>query len=137
MTMRYLLFFTLSISLFSCSNSQEKILMSTPWKFDVEATKDILNKETASEGQYNFMMSVMARLQDATLEFKDDNVFVTKIGEKEELGYWDIKGKQMNMVVTKAAVSPYEIIEFSPDRIVLRPATEHQLSFTRVLVPAK
>jgi len=135
--MRYLLFFTLAFALFSCSNSRESILMSTPWKFDVEATKEIMNKETASEGQYNFMISVMTRLQDATLEFKEDNVFVTKIGDKEELGYWDVKGNQMNMVVTKAAVSPYEIIEFTPDRIVLRPATEHQLSFTRVLVPAK
>ncbi len=135
--MRYLLFFTLAFALFSCSNSRESILMSTPWKFDVEATKEIMNKETASEGQYNFMISVMTRLQDATLEFKDDDVFITTIGEKKETGYWDIKGDKMNMVVTKAAATPYDILEFSPDRIVLRPATEHQLSFTRVLVPAK
>lgn len=135
--MRYLLFFALTISLFSCSNSRETILMSTPWKFDVEATKALLSGEAASEGQFNFMTSVMARLQDATIEFREDNVLVTNIGDKEELGYWDIKGDQMNMVVTKAAASPYDIVEFSPDRIVLKPSVEHQLSFTRVLVPAK
>ncbi len=135
--MRYLLFFALTISLFSCSNSRETILMSTPWKFDVEATKALISSEASSEGQYNFMTSVMARLQDATLDFREDNVLATTIGDKEELGYWDIKGDQMNMVVTKAAVSPYDIIEFSPDRIVLKPSVEHQLSFARVLVPAK
>ncbi len=135
--MRYLLLLTIALFVFSCSNSRNKIVMGTPWKYDLEATRALMTQETVSEAQFNFMEGVMNRLKDATVEFQKDNLLVINIGEDKTLGYWEIKGDLILMQVTKQSTAPYEILEMTADRIVLKPVSEDQYNFTRVLVPVK
>lgn len=135
--MRYLLLFTIALTVFSCSNARKDIVMKTPWKYDLEATRAILTGEPVSEAQVNFMEGVMNRLKDATVEFQKDNLLVINMGDDKTLGYWEISGDQILMQVTKQSTSPYDILEMTADRIVLKPDSDDQFSFVRVLVPAK
>ncbi len=135
--MRYYLVLALALIFSACSNSREKIVMSTPWKYDVEAARALMTEKPTSEGQMNFMEGVMNRLKDATLEFRKDNLLMIKIGDDSTSGYWEIKGDLLLMQVTKESAPPYKILEMTPDKMVLYPNSESELNFTRVLVPAK
>lgn len=134
--MRYLLLLTLVASLFSCNN-RDKIVMATTWKYDLEATRTLMTKEPVSDAQMNFMEGVMNRLKDATVEFKKDNLLVISLNGEETTGYWAISGDQILMQVTKASTAPYDILEMTPQKIVLRPDSNDPFVFSRVMVPAK
>lgn len=134
--MRYLLLLTLAFSMFSC-NSRDKIVMATAWKYDLEATRELMTKEPVSDAQLNFMEGVMNRLKDATVEFKKDNLLIINLNGEETTGYWKISGDQILMQVTKTSAPPYDILEMTPQKIVLRPDSNDPFIFSRVMVPAK
>ena len=134
--MRYLLLLTLVASLFSCNNP-DKIVMATTWKYDVEATRELMTQEPVSDAQLNFMEGVMNRLKDATVEFKKDNLLIINLNGEEITGYWEIKSDQILMQMTKASAPPYDILEMTPQKLVLRPDSNDPFVFSRVMVPAK
>jgi hypothetical protein len=134
--MRYLLLLTLVASLFSCNN-RDKIVMATSWKYDVEATRELMTKEPVSDAQLNFMEGVMNRLKDATVEFKKDNLLIINLNGEETTGYWKISGEQILMQVSKTSTPPYDIVEMTPQKLVLRPDSTDPFVFSRVMVPAK
>lgn len=134
--MRYLLLLALVATIFSCNN-RDKIVMATTWKYDLQATRELMTKEPVSDAQMNFMEGVMNRLKDATVAFKKDNLLVINLNGEETTGYWEIKGEQILMQVTKTSSAPYEIIEMTPEKLVLRPDSNDPFVFSRVLVPAK
>ncbi len=134
--MRYLLLLTLVASLFSCNNP-DKIVMATTWKYDVEATRELMTQEPVSDAQMNFMEGVMNRLKDATVEFKKDNLLIINLNGEETTGYWEIKSDQILMQMTKASAPPYDILEMTPQKLVLRPDSNDPFVFSRVMVPAK
>ncbi len=134
--MRYLLLLTLVASLFSCNNP-DKIVMATTWKYDVEATRELMTQEPVSDAQMNFMEGVMNRLKDATVEFKKDNLLIINLNGEEITGYWEIKSDQILMQMTKASAPPYDILEMTPQKLVLRPDSNDPFVFSRVMVPAK
>ncbi len=135
--MRFFLLLISAVALAACGNDRDKIVMGTPWKYDVEATRELLTENPVSEAQFNFMEGVMNRLKDATVEFKEDNLLLINIGDDQTTGYWAIKGDLILMQVTKVSSAPYKILEMTPQRIVLRPDSNDEFNFTRVLVPAK
>ncbi len=134
--MRFFLFSALVFVAMACNYSRDKILMQTPWKFDMEATRELLKEKSVSESQVNYMEGVMKRLGQTTLEFKKENLLVLRMPDGDStLGYWAIKGNQILMQVTKESAPPYNILEMTPQRIMLEPTTKTDLDFVRVLVP--
>jgi hypothetical protein len=137
-TMRYFILVLLAATLLSCqteSKKQSAIFMGSKWKYDVEATEKLMTSEPKGQDQFNFMKGVMARLQDAELEFAKDNKLLIHFPDNTETGYWEVKSDQILMQVTKASAPPYNILEISSSKIVLRPESDHPYDFSRVLVP--
>ncbi len=136
--MRFFLFSALVLVAMACNHNRNKILMQTPWKFDVEATRARLKEKPVSDAQVNYMEGVMKRLEQAKLEFKKDNLLVIQMPDGDStLGYWAISGDQILMQVTKMSAPPYNILELTADRLVLEPTAGDEFDFVRILVPAK
>lgn len=136
--MRFFLFLALTLTALACNQGRNKILMQTPWKFDVEAIRALLKEKPVSEGQVNYMEGIMKRLGQATLEFQKDNLLILRMPDGDStLGYWAISGDQILMQVTKESAPPYNILEITPQRIMLEPTTKTDFDFVRILVPAK
>lgn len=136
--MRYLILVLLAATLFSCQSETKKqvdIFMGSKWKYDAEATENLMNAQPVGQDQFNFMKGIMARLQDAELEFAKENLLLLHLPDKTEKGYWEVKAGQILMQMTKTDAPPYNILEISETKIVLKPDSDHPYDFARVLAP--
>lgn len=137
--MRYLPLILILVSVVSCQPAQQRTeeLLMRKWKYDLEAIRKDLFKDPVSDRQVNYMEGVMARLKDATLEFKPEGKMTLHLNGQDMPGYWEVNKAGDILTINLTGIpQPSVIVELTSELLVMRQETETEMNFNRFLVPA-
>lgn len=130
-----------STLVWSCTSDSKDIqfLYDTTWEFDVHSMRDSLDFPKLTPFEQAASISGLTRIEGMTLKFRKDSVVeLRQYDGTETLGGWLLSSdrKEMTIQISKVAVAAQQVLEFTPERIVL--AADRKLGFIypKILVPA-
>lgn len=129
-----------STLVWSCTSDSKdmQFLYDTTWEFDVQSMRDSLDFPKLTPFEQTASISGLTRIDGMTLNFRKDSVVVLRQYDgTETLGGWVLSKdrKEMTIQISKVAVAAQQVLEFTPERIVL--AADRKLGFIypKILVP--
>lgn len=143
--MRYLLFsfLVISVSFWACGGSSmskeevSEILTENPWRWDVQAITDSMNKLTLAESEYRAIMGILKRMETGVFEFKKDgSMTLMALGESRS-GTWELTDPttlMMNLPSIRAV--PNKIVAIERGRFMIGAEKSKGELFPKILVPA-
>jgi|GEM_PF-2567462 hypothetical protein len=142
--MRYLFFSILvAVSFWACSgdglSKQEvaDILTENPWRWDVQAIKDTMDKRSLSEQDYNIIMSTLRRMETGVFEFKKDGTMTLFAMDETRAGTWELaNATTLTMTLPGISVVPSKIIKMERGWFMLGEDKTRGVLFPKILVPA-
>lgn len=140
--MRYVFFsIIVAVGIWACGGGSSKqevsdILTSNPWRWDVQAIKDSMNKLTLSQAEFDVIMASLKRMETGVFEFGKDGKLTLTIKGKPRVGTWSLTGtKTLFMELPNVAAIPNEISFIEPGKFILAADKSAGVLFPKILVP--
>jgi len=143
-TMRYLLLsIIVVVSLWACGNGgsalskQEvsDILTQNPWRWDVQAIRDSMNKLTLGQGEFDVIMAALKRMETGVFEFEKDGKLTLTINGEPRVGTWSLSGSTTLMMELPNIVNlPNEIVAIEPGKFMLGVNKDQGMLFPKIFV---
>lgn len=130
-----------STLVWSCTSDNKDIqfLYDTTWEFDVQSMRDSLDFPKLTPFEQAASVSGLTRIDGMTIKFREDSVVVLRQYDgTETLGGWLLSTdrKQMTIQISKVAVGAQQVLELTPERIVLAADRKQGFIYPKILVPA-
>lgn len=109
-------------------------MIAGDWKYDMEATLQVLQASGADQQTINFTRSIMIGLQGATLELQSRGKATFAVSDLSASGQWQLKHKGTEFHLRLDSIEQVsEILYLSADTLILNQLSEDNPGSLRVL----
>lgn len=140
--MRYLLLsIILVVNLWACGNDGKSkqevsdILTQNPWRWDVQAIRDSMNKLTLGQSEFDVIMAALQRMETGVFEFEKDGTLTLTIKGEPRVGKWSLSDPTtLIMELPNIVNTPNKIVAIEPGRFVLGSNKTQGMFFPKIFV---
>ncbi len=143
--MRIALFIVILTTAFGCTESKDikksyrEIILSSQWQFDWQTMRDSFMAQSVSDRDIQFYENFKARSESIVFTFMENGVMEVDVPNGEtQGGIWDINLQNNTMilkVVETPLQTPFPILDFSEEKIILGPGSKELFPLYRILKP--
>ncbi|MCI5081161.1 MAG: hypothetical protein MRY78_05690 [Saprospiraceae bacterium] len=143
--MRFVLFALILATTFGCTESKDlkksyrETLLASQWEFDWQTMQDSFMAQSVSDRDIRFFQNFKSRSESIVFKFMDNGLMEVDVPNGEtQGGVWDINLQNKTMilkVVETPLQTPFPILDFSEEKIILGPGSKELFPLYRILKP--
>ncbi len=138
--MKNVLFIALAVcTLAGCANNNEvKQILVGKWKYDPPAIVQNAHDRQLTQQQIMAIEGAMLIYQNYVFEFQEDNTLILSGGSAPITGTYELNRDGSKIALNLDSDAPMvDILEISPNRVVLAADTNRNILFQRILKPVQ
>jgi len=118
-------------------NKQEvsDILTKNAWRWDVQAIRDSMNKQTLGQAEFDVILAAVKRMETGVFEFAKDGALTLTINGEPRVGTWELTDPTtLIMKLPNVVNTPNKIVAIEPGRFMLGSDKTQGMFFPKIFV---